>query len=122
MSYVMLPAKQVYADCADCLHNIQQTRRDLIEHDVQAEVDRRMKRWFFKPSSREEAYRQVKNDDAFMGDFLMQLNNRYAEGTYERLRSLKAAAGLVLDTYKTDHPPVHVSARDARLMNTWRTL
>ena len=122
MSYITLPAEHVRNMCRTAAKNIERYRQMLEDRDVKLEAQHRMRSWFFKPKTLEDAIHRVKQDSSFMGGFGMQFNRVYAGESYESILDLGYAAKHLMDNFKTDCPPVHVSVKDMTRLDTWQNI
>ncbi len=119
-SHINLPAELVRNMARSAAKNIEKYREGLCEQDIKLEAERRMRSWFFKPKTLEDAIHRVKQDSTFMTSFDMRLNKIHAYGAYDRILDLGYAAKALMETYKTDCPPVCVDVQDMAILDTWK--
>lgn len=102
-SFAEVDAANVLAACRAFIDS----REARIQQEREAIIDADMRRWFFRPKSREEAHERRKSGDAFSQYRLAQLTGLYSACRVHELQSLAEMA---------KHGRMFVSAEDARLI------
>lgn len=103
-SFAEVSAARVLEACRAFIEN----RDASIQQEREAIIDADMRRWFFRPKSREEAHERRKRGDGFSQYRLAQLHGLYSACRVHELQSLAEMA---------KHGRMFVSAEDARLIS-----